>query len=1367
MRRKQRGKVRYRRILLEQLEPRVVLSGDSIFLGPQTDFNDQPYVDIELLDGSTGLGPYGSGFGIYPYNRLLLDTGANSVLIVSDAAADLEANGYSATDGTYLEQGVAGYMTFDVSDPYRLEVTGSDGGTNVMVPHDAVRVMSSPDIELAGASAESGGIPGLVGMPAMDGRVTTFDFEPWEGITDLLDMVPMGVRFSDALPVDDGHRYTVGLDNRVTFDAEDGAEPGTPVPVWSDIPFFDATVRHRGRESTGAFLLDTGAQMSMIAPSLAFDLGLDEDGDGDFTNEAITTIPIGGVGGSKDVPVLVVEQFRIPTDQGVDLVWHDPWTGRVVQLTPVGGPIQIDETGGVAFYEVELLAQPSQDVTISLSSPDGQLQFGAAADLESTVLTFTSTNWETPQLVQVQANQDAAVEGTHFGAIVHSSTSGDADFQDLPIDDLVVTINDDDTLGPGVLIDISGGTTEVTETALIDTYDVVLNSPPTDDVTVTIVSGPQLETVPASLVFTSTNYNVPQRVEVKAVDDEFLEGLHTGTIIHTVASSDSQYDQLPVGSVTADITDNDLGLAMLVLEVAPGIDGIFGVDLMTSGVSTGFDPVTWEFELSGAPYFQQVHVDFSDWAQGSGEMVFDVNPTYDHVVSAVDAPLITSIANDTGTVGDGITSDTTLVISGTAPANSSVEVFRNATSIGSTTTDGSGAWSLDDTDTTLSEGLFNLTAKATDTAGNTSPASAAFGVTIDTTEPTVAITRQGANPTAADTLTFRLDFSEAVDHVTAADLALSLTETATADAVVAVDDAGDADPATYTVTVTGVAGDGKLGLDIAGGNDITDSAGNPLNTTPTTDQKYTLDTTLPQVASFTINTEQGDPSDLAKGPQPTSRAQQRSDIHEIVVTFDEPVADVTTADLLLTNLGVNAPADPDTVVPLSQQQLNLVQGHTKLIISLEPFQLADGVYELRVLQTVTDTVGNQLDGNGSRNGRRYRNGSPAVFRGNSTNRFFKLTADYNGSGGVQIQDFATFSYWFGNASPPAPAYVDLNNSGGINIQDFAGFSANFGKGITYPTTESSGDYGGDGGHRTVGKTSTASDDEPVLEEGMIVTQGDGATATIDLIPDPADGAVSQDAGTTVITVDPETAIHFAAKMESVVGAATGYQLNFNHSDSALSIGAWTNNGPVFSIPVDQTLENDLFVAAETLLAADARAGVTLGTLVATAPEMPGDYRLTASFITRAGLADTMIANSLGVPLSVDHFGEVIIRVRRTIDDKLPTNSVNRGQTRRSMVTRIGVGVDRAVSVRGTGDHRLTRRDVDRGMAISNRSVLSGDARKAVVAFSGRSPVDGIYELMRKKEGIRDRSLRELATDHVIGSHQLFEELNDSKQWGFV
>ena len=96
-------------------------------------------------------------------------------------------------------------------------------------------------------------------------------------------------------------------------------------------------------------------------------------------------------------------------------------------------------------------------------------------------------------------------------------------------------------------------------------------------------------------------------------------------------------------------------------------------------------------------------------------------------------PSIASFSTDSGTVGDRITNDNTLTLTGTAEANSTVKVFDGATLLGSATANGSGAWSY--TTAALANGAHSLTATATDAAGNTSAASAALSVTIDTTAP--------------------------------------------------------------------------------------------------------------------------------------------------------------------------------------------------------------------------------------------------------------------------------------------------------------------------------------------------------------------------------------------------------------------------------------------------------------------------------------------------------------------------------------------------------------------------------------------------------------------------------------------------------
>src|SRR5262249_16875611 len=100
------------------------------------------------------------------------------------------------------------------------------------------------------------------------------------------------------------------------------------------------------------------------------------------------------------------------------------------------------------------------------------------------------------------------------------------------------------------------------------------------------------------------------------------------------------------------------------------------------------------------------------------------------------APTITSFSNDTGVLGDGITSDNTLALAGTAAANSTVKVFDGATPLGQVATDGSGAWTF--TTAALSSTLHTFTATAADAAGNTSAASAALTVTVASTGSTVA-----------------------------------------------------------------------------------------------------------------------------------------------------------------------------------------------------------------------------------------------------------------------------------------------------------------------------------------------------------------------------------------------------------------------------------------------------------------------------------------------------------------------------------------------------------------------------------------------------------------------------------------------------
>ena len=53
------------------------------------------------------------------------------------------------------------------------------------------------------------------------------------------------------------------------------------------------------------------------------------------------------------------------------------------------------------------------------------------------------------------------------------------------------------------------------------------------------------------LTFTPANALTPQPVNVTAVDDRFVEGLHTSTITHGAASSDPNYNGITINNVVA------------------------------------------------------------------------------------------------------------------------------------------------------------------------------------------------------------------------------------------------------------------------------------------------------------------------------------------------------------------------------------------------------------------------------------------------------------------------------------------------------------------------------------------------------------------------------------------------------------------------------------------------------------------------------------------------------------------------------------------------------------------------------------------------------------------------------------------------
>ena len=304
------------------------------------------YVNVEMssLDGLTHLGPYGSTVNLLytavAHNRLILDTGANSALFVSEAAAELETNGIVDV-GDYVEMGVSGEETYNVSAPYRYQFWGTTNTTRYTVlPDGGTQVLYNSAADINGRLEDSVyPIPGVLGMPAMTGRVTTLDMQPWMGANDLFEISFMDTIFSQTSPVSTSHRYSVELRAEPQFNP-DPIEPGGPVPVWANVPFATVRGQHGALSATGDFLLDTGANSSLLSKQFATSLGLDSNYDGLFNSEDDTWISdatVTGIGGPIIIPVFAVEKLFLPTLEGVEFAWGSDDSPPLVGILDIAG----------------------------------------------------------------------------------------------------------------------------------------------------------------------------------------------------------------------------------------------------------------------------------------------------------------------------------------------------------------------------------------------------------------------------------------------------------------------------------------------------------------------------------------------------------------------------------------------------------------------------------------------------------------------------------------------------------------------------------------------------------------------------------------------------------------------------------------------------------------------------------------------------------------------------------------------------------------------------------------------------------------------------------------------------------------------
>ena len=214
----------------------------------------------------------------------------------------------------------------------------------------------------------------------------------------------------------------------------------------------------------------------------------------------------------------------------------------------------VSEAGATVIWNLALSAEPQGQVVFDISSRDT----GEATVTPST-LTFVPSNWDTPQLITVQGEDDVTADGDQITIIdvdVNATLSDDA-FDAIEFDANIITTDDEVA---GVTIVADDGTTEVSETGTSDTVRVVLDEQPAGDVVLDVTTSDVGEAVasPSRLTFTSSNWDTPQSVTVLGIDDLTIDGdivSQVQVVVNDALSSDP-YDGLS-GSTAVTTTDDD------------------------------------------------------------------------------------------------------------------------------------------------------------------------------------------------------------------------------------------------------------------------------------------------------------------------------------------------------------------------------------------------------------------------------------------------------------------------------------------------------------------------------------------------------------------------------------------------------------------------------------------------------------------------------------------------------------------------------------------------------------------------------------------------------------------------------------------
>lgn len=233
----------------------------------------------------------------------------------------------------------------------------------------------------------------------------------------------------------------------------------------------------------------------------------------------------------------------------------NPSSQALVRVTPTTG-LFTAEDGTTATFTVVLGQQPKSDVAISATSDDS-----SEGVVTPSSVTFTTSNWNTPQTFTITGQDDDLSDGDiNYHILLGPTQSSDPAYKNVAIPSLDVVNRDNDRYKDPAGIAISPKNLTVYEggTAKLSTVlDVEPSSPVTLTFTASDASRATVE--PSSITFNPSQYATQQSVAVIAKRNGTAGDTADIDIQIKIASTDPRFNGLETSAFHVHIVDTEGG----------------------------------------------------------------------------------------------------------------------------------------------------------------------------------------------------------------------------------------------------------------------------------------------------------------------------------------------------------------------------------------------------------------------------------------------------------------------------------------------------------------------------------------------------------------------------------------------------------------------------------------------------------------------------------------------------------------------------------------------------------------------------------------------------------------------------------------